>query len=132
GMFQAFFDTAQDAMFVIEAATRRIVHVSAQAAHESGYAQDQLVGLDIGRVLRERDGAPCGSLADHGLRSDMTPRPLWLIGQQGEAVPVSVSAIAFKWTAVSHVLLIVHESQQEAMLVASAALTPEREDFPSI
>ena len=133
GLLQAFFDTAQDAMLVVDAATRRIVHANPSAARDTGYARDELIGMSLPRLLGPARGDPEGAGADIG-RADIGraigPMTLRLIARDGDAARVTVTASAFQWNAASHLLLIARRGEPAA--AADPVLGPEREDFPTI
>jgi PAS domain S-box-containing protein len=128
GLLQAFFDTAQDVMLVVDAATRRIVHASPSAARDTGYSHDELVGMSLPRLLGPARGDSEEAAGDIGTAAG--PMVLRLIGRNGDAARVTVMASAFQWGAARHLLLIARREQP--VPAAGSGLGPEREDFPTI
>ena len=55
---EAFFEAAEDAVFVVDATTRTIAGANARALHDTGYPAGELKGLGIDKLLRRQDGIP--------------------------------------------------------------------------
>ena len=131
---QAFFNTAEDAVFVIEAATGIIVEASAKAIHETGYQPEELQGLGFDRLLRQEDRARLLSFCASGCKpGDLGCHSQQLIRKNGETLSVNVSTVRFRWKLVSYVVLIASEKEgAPACVNVRNTPLPEREDFPSI
>lgn len=55
-LYQAFFNTASDPIFVLDAATKTIVKANAQAIKYTGYRPDEIAGLPVDRLFRSQNG----------------------------------------------------------------------------
>jgi len=53
-LYQAFFNTTSDSIFVVDAAAKTIVEANAQALNDTGYRPEGLNGLAIDRVFQAR------------------------------------------------------------------------------
>jgi two-component system, NtrC family, response regulator AtoC len=133
-LLQAFLRTAEDAVFVIEAATGIVVEASLKAIHETGYPLEELRGLGIDHLLHQKDRSPlpCFS-ADSGKATAIDCQCLQLLKKNGESLPVSISTVRFEWRMASHIILIASKTQEVASCInARNTSLPEREDFPTI
>jgi len=132
GLLQAFFDTADDTVLVVDVASRRIVHANPQAARDTGYARDELIGASVDRLLGPARGEPDGARGDLARLAAAGPVPRRLLARHRDAMRVTVTASAFQWNAAGHVLIVARRTDAAPAGAAEAALGPEREDFPTI
>jgi two-component system, NtrC family, response regulator AtoC len=130
---QAFFNSAEDAIFVIEVATGDIIAASAKAIGETGYSVEELHGIGIDHVLRDEKTA---SALLFGIDKKPTERGCHraqLLTKNGKTLPVNIIASRFQWNRARYVVLIVQTAQAELpCAIVHNGLLPEREDFPSI
>ena len=132
GLLQAFFDTADDTVLVVEVATRRIVHANPQAARATGRARDELIGTSIDRLLGPERGEPEAGL-DLSRLTGAGSIPLRLLLRPRDAARLRVTASAFEWRGASHLLILARRDDTAAAVAATEpGLGPEREDFPTI
>jgi PAS domain S-box-containing protein len=135
-LYQAFFNTASDPIFVLDAATKTIVKANAQAIKYTGYRSNELAGLSIDRLFRSQNGV---ELLFFFQNTDdaTTLAGLQLLKKNGETIAVNVSTTCVEWNLAKYLFVIVREG--EAALPRShpnteidSASWPEREDFPTI
>jgi len=55
-LYQAFFNMASDAIFVIDLETFTVIEANTRMLHCTGYGREELLGMPIQRLLRSRDG----------------------------------------------------------------------------
>lgn len=136
-LYQAFFHTAGDAIFVFEAATKNLVETNAQALNATGYRSEEITGLAIDRLFRPQNGVDCpaffgnpdeaGRLCGYSLR---------LVRKNGETIAVNVSVTAVKWGDADYLFVTARTTNPTFSGVSSAtentAAWSEHEDFPSI
>jgi two-component system, NtrC family, response regulator AtoC len=136
-LYQAFFHTAGDAIFVFDAATKNLVDTNAQALNVTGYRSEEITGLAIDCLFRPQNGLNCpafsrnpdeaGKLRGYSLR---------LVRKSGETIAVNVSVTAVKWGDADDLFVTAHTTNPTFSGVSSAtensATWSEHEDFPSI
>jgi two-component system, NtrC family, response regulator AtoC len=135
-LYQAFFNTASDPIFVLDAATKTIVKANAQAIKYTGYRPDEIAGLSIDRLFRSQNGVELLFFFQNA--DDATTLVgLQLLKKNGETIAVNVSTTCVGWNLAKYLFVIVREG--EAALPHShpnteidSAPWPEREDFPTI
>ncbi|MEO8134760.1 MAG: hypothetical protein ABI831_12370, partial [Betaproteobacteria bacterium] len=131
---QAFFDSAESAVFVIETATGTIAAASLKAALETGYSPDEMRGLGIDRLFRQQEDAPplIGG-AGGSERGDPGCHAAQLVRKNGATLGIDFSIVRFKWKEAGYYVLIARESHGpvDGVDVRNTAL-PEREEFPTI
>jgi PAS domain S-box-containing protein len=129
---QSFFNTASDAIFVIDAATRSVTEANAQAIHDTGYPAEELKGLCIDCLFRQKNGAELSFFAESKPRGPCCDG-LRLVKKNGETIPVNISASCFKWNLAKYVFLIASKIDGALHCIGSGdTLLSEREDFPTI
>lgn len=132
-LYQAFFNSAEDAILVIEVATGNIIAASAKAISETGYSSEELYAIGIEHLLRdERSASPLFFCTDNK-RTDSGYHRAQLIKKDGKTLPVNISAARFQWNRASYVVLIARAAEAELpCAIARNSPLPEREDFPNI
>lgn len=133
-LYQAFFNTASDALFVIDAATKTIIEANARAINDTGYPAKELKGLCVDCLFRQQDraGAPfftenSGKVKDPGCHG------VQLVKKNGEVMTVNVSTSRFQWNLAEYVFLIASRIDDALPYIAPGdTLSSEREDFPTI
>jgi len=129
---QAWFDTAEDAVFVIDAETGNIAAANHQALSDTGYRSEELHGISVDRVLRRQDGAPL-DIPSHGQSCRQCVACHQLIAKCGDAVSVTVSTSRFCWRQTNCLFVIAaRQGGVEAAAGVPDARLPEREEFPTI
>ena len=132
-LFQAVFDTAQDAMFVVEAATGVIVAANAQAHIETGHP-GELRGVAIGRCLKPHDEATHGrdACATSWLKEFARCDAKLMVGD-GAPVSVDLSATRAQLDGTDCILVIAtRRRERDAATPERGDREPEREEFPTI
>ena len=135
-LYETFFKTATDAIFVFEVASKTLINANAQALKDAGYGCEELDGLPIDRLFCSQAG-----LSKHGIFGhrnevgDGCVEDLRLIRKNGETIAVNVSLTPLRWGEVIY-LFVVARRQNATLCVGpvaeSSGAWSEREDFPSI
>lgn len=132
-LYQAFFNSAEDAILVIEVATGNIIAASAKAISETGYSSEELYAIDIEHLLRDEKSASPLFFCTDNKRTDSGYHRAQLIKKDGKTLPVNISAARFQWNRASYVVLIARAAEAELpCAIARNSPLPEREDFPNI
>ena len=131
---EVFFNTASDAIFVIDAATWTIIEANAQAIDDTGYPAEELKGLCIDCLFRQKHGAGPPLFGENsGKAKDPCCHGVQLVKKNGEAMAMNVSASRFKWRLADYVFLIASKIDGARPCISSGdTLSSEREDFPTI
>ena len=136
-LYQAFFHTAGDAIFVFDAATKDLVETNAQALNDTGYRSEEIRGLAIDRLFRPQNGLNCPAFSRNPdeagrLRGDSVR----LVRKSGETIAVNVSIAPVKWGDAAYLFVTARTTSATLPCVSSAtensAAWSEHEDFPSI
>lgn len=136
-LYQAFFHTADDAIFVFDAATKNLVDTNAQALNVTGYRSEEITGLAIDCLFRPQNGLnrpafsrnpdETGRLCGYSLR---------LVRKSGETIAVNVSITPVKWGDADYLFVTARTTNAALSCVSSAtensAAWSEHEGFPSI
>ena len=129
---QAFFNTTEDWIFVIEAESQTIAEASDQAIKDTGYTLEGLQTLPIERLLRHRDGATIAILSGDRWGGDRS-HGLRFLKKNGEFVSVNTNTIWFKRGLARYALLIIRKTEEALPCIRSEdGLGSERESFPTI
>jgi two-component system, NtrC family, response regulator AtoC len=135
-LYQAFFNTASDPIFVLDATTKTIVKANAQAIKYTGYRPDELAGLSIDRLFRPQNGVELLFFFQNA-DDATTLAGLQLLKKNGETIAVNVNTTCVEWNLAKYLFVIAREG--EAALPRShpnteidSAPWPERENFPTI
>jgi len=133
-LFQAFFNTAQDAIFIIDAATRTVSEANVQAVKDTGYPLGELKGCCADTLFRLPDGSPFSFFTENDSRpAECRSQDLRVLRKNGETLPVGVDASCFSWNQTSYVFVAARKSEDVSYgAVPRPATTWEREDFPTI
>ena len=132
-LYQAFFNSAEDAILVIEVATGNIIAASAKAISETGYSSEELYAIGIEHLLRDEKSASPLFFCTDNKRTDSGYHRAQLIKKDGKTLPVNISAARFQWNRASYVVLIARAAEAELpCAIARNSPLPEREDFPNI
>lgn len=132
-LYQAFFNSAEDAIVVIEVATGNIIAASAKAISETGYSSEELYAIGIEHLLRDEKSASPLFFCTDNKRTDSGYHRAQLIKKDGKTLPVNISAARFQWNRASYVVLIARAAEAELpCAIARNSPLPEREDFPNI
>jgi PAS domain S-box-containing protein len=135
-LYQAFFNTASDPIFVLDAATKTIVKANAQAIKYTGYRPDELAGLSIDRLFRSQNGVELLFFFQNA--DDATTLVgLQLLKKNGDTIAVNVSTTCVEWNLAKYLFVIVREGKaalphSHPNTEIDSAPWPEREDFPTI
>lgn len=132
-LYQAFFDSARDPIFVIDAITKVVVKANARAINDTGYRPEEINGLAMDRLFRQQDGSGLSSCFGNG--SDAAKTRCQLIKKNGKTIAVSVSATRVAWRFEKYLFIIAREGTLPCITAAvenDSASSPEREDFPTI
>lgn len=130
-LFQAFFDTSQDAIFVVDAEIHSIADANAKAIRNSGYSLEELQSITLERLLQRHNGAAFSLLPEHEWeRIGPVGYALSLVRKTGEGVAVHVKACWFTCNQTSYVMVVCTDASTTA--AAAETVTWEREDFPTI
>ncbi len=134
-LYQAFFDTASDPIFVIDAITKAVVEANVQAINDTGYQPEEINGLAMDRLFRQQDGSGLSCCFGNG--SDAAKTHCQLVKKNGDTIAVSVSATRVVWRFEKYLFIIARESEGALPCVTAAAENDsasslEREDFPAI
>ena len=131
---QAFCNTAEDAVFIIDATTGIIADASAKAIIETGYLPEEIRGLGIDRLFRQEDQAlPLFAFVGSKKPANFSCHSSQLVKKNGKTLCVNLSTVRFRWKQASYAVLVASEIEEASACVnvRSTAL-PEREDFPTI
>jgi two-component system response regulator AtoC len=136
-LYQAFFNTVGDLIFVVDAAAKTIVEANTQAINATGYQAGELGGLAFDRLFRQQEG-PSIFLEpiDEAKRSSRDE--LLLVKKDGKTVAVNVSTTWVKWNLTKYLFLIARESDATltcggcSAAESSDAAWSEQKDFPTI
>jgi PAS domain S-box-containing protein len=91
-LYQAFFHTAGDAIFVFDAATKNLVDTNAQALNVTGYRSEEITGLAIDCLFRPQNGLNCPAFSRNLDEADrLCGYSLRLVRKNGETIAVNVS-----------------------------------------
>jgi len=128
-LFRAFFEVSTDSIFVIDAATDRVVDANARAVAVTGRSLTEIQGAPVERVFHS-----CGDLFAHPFEPSARRVDLELSTHTGHR-PVSARVASI--SSATARLLIVSVSEHPAAPNAPAARPPDdvwpaRDDFPSI
>ena len=130
-LFQAFFDTSEDAIFVVDAEAHSIIDANTRAIRDSGYSLEELQRLTFERLLQRHNGTAFSLLPEHEWeRIGPIGYAVLLVKKTGEGVAVHLKACAFKCNQTSYVMLVCKDASATA--APADTLTWEREDFPTI
>ena len=136
GLYETFFKTATDAMFVFERATKTLINANAQALKDTGYRFEELNGFFIDRLFCSQGGTSAQTLcgqANGGGKECVDG--LRLISKSGETIAVNVSLTPLGWGEVIYVFIVARRQNADFGVrpaTESSAAWSEREDFPSI
>jgi PAS domain S-box-containing protein len=123
-LYQAFFHTAGDAIFVFDAATKNLVHRNARALNVAGYRSEEITGLAIDRLFRPQNGVDCPAFFGNPDEAGRLCRySLRLVRKNGETIAVNVSITPVKWGESDYLFMTARTTN---------AAWSEHEDFPSI
>lgn len=136
-LYQTFFNTVDDSIFVVDAATNTIVEANEKAINTTGFYSEELIGLAFDRLFRPPEGASVflGPI-DEAKRSSRDE--LLLVKKDGKTVAVNVSATWVEWNLTKYLFLSARQS--DATLICGAcpsaeicdASWSEQKDFPTI
>jgi PAS domain S-box-containing protein len=135
-LYQTFFNTVDDSIFVVDYATQTIIDANIQAINSSGFQPEELIGLNFDRLFRSRNGAsfflePIGD-------SLKSPRDeLQLVKKDGKTVALIVSTTWVEWNLTKYLFLIARESDVTLACSCFSAESSDaawsgQEDFPAI
>jgi len=128
-VFRAFFEISADSIFVIDAATDRVVDANARAAAVTGRSLTEILGAPVERVFHS-----CGDLFAHPFDPSARRVDLEIATNTGHR-PVSARVASI--SSASSRLLFVSISEDPTASNAPASQQPDdawpaRDDFPSI
>jgi PAS domain S-box-containing protein len=130
-LFQAFFDTSEDAIFVVDAQAHSIADANARAIRDSGYSREELESTTLEHLLQRHNGAVFSLPSEHEWeRIGPVGYALSLVRKTGEGVPVHVKACWFTCNRTSYVMLVCKDTSNTEAPAQTG--TWEREDFPTI
>lgn len=137
-LYQAFFNAASDAIFVIDEATKTIIEANAQALNDTGYRPEELKGLPIDHVFRLQNGLGFSCLSQISDDASKTSRGgLQLVKMNGDTIVVNVSTICIEWDSTKYLFIVARK--MDAMLPVTnfplegnSISWSELRDFPAI
>jgi PAS domain S-box-containing protein len=110
-LYQAFFNTANDSIFVVDAATKTIVEANAQAINSTGFQPEDLRGLSIDRLFRPQNGLGLSFFFENSVDARKTCCDgLQLVKKNDESIAVNVSATWVEWDVVKYLFLVAREN----------------------
>lgn len=136
-LYQAFFHTAGDAIFVFDAATKNLVDTNAQALNVTGYRFEEITGRGIDRLFRPQNGLNYPAFSGNPDEAGrLCGDSLRLVRKNGETIAVNVSITPVKWGDADYLFVTARTTSATLSSVSSArensAAWSEHEDFPSI
>lgn len=132
-LYQAFFNSAEDAILVIEVATGDIIAASAKAIGETGYSAEELHGIGIDHLLRDETTASPLLFGIDKKPTNSGCHRAQLITKNGKTLLVNITVAWFQWNRASYVVLIARAAKAElSCAIDRSTPLPEREDFPNI
>jgi len=136
-LYQIFFNTVDDSIFVVDVAAKTVVEANARAINTTGFQAEELKGLAFDRLFRPpKGGSVFWELVDDGKRTCRDK--LLLVKKDGNIMKVNVNATRVEWNLTKYLFLIAREG--DAPLICGAcpsaeicdALWSEQKDFPTI
>ena len=135
-LYETFFKSATDAIFVFGAAAKTLVNANAQALEDTGYGCEELSGLSIDRLFCSQGGSStpafCSAANEAG---EEGLDGLRLIKKNGETIAVNVGLTPLRWGEASYLFVTARRTNGALRVnpvAESSAAWSEREDFPSI
>ncbi len=137
-LYHLFFNTASDAIFVIDATTRAVVDANTLAIDSMGYRLEELTGIPIDLLLRPQNGRGISCFSSSAIDARETGCDgVQLIKKNGEAIAVSVSATGVEWNQTKILFVIARKlnaMQSCTDFTAEGSDHPfsEQSDFPTL
>jgi PAS domain S-box-containing protein len=135
-LYQAFFNTFGDSIFIVDAAAKTIMDANEQAIKVTGFQAEELRGLAFDRLFIPLEGT---SVFLEVLEEDkkLVFDNICLVIKDGKAVNVNVSSTWIEWNLTKYLMLIVRETDKLPTYGCtnsgcSDALWTEQKDFPTI
>jgi len=136
-LYQAFFHTVGDAIFVFDAVTQTLIEANAQALNDTGYRSEEIKGRAIDRLFQPRNGLSWPAVFRNADESGkVCCEGLQLIRKNGETIAEKVTVTCVRWDEVNYLFVVAHKldaalSRPDSAVERSAAWS-EQKDFPSI
>ena len=137
-LYQTFFNTAGDPIFLINARAKIVVEANVQAIKQTGYQPQELEGLPFERLFRPRDGSGFSFVFEAtGAAARRCCDELWLLKKNGEAIAVNVSTTWVEWNSTKYLFLMACERDVtlpciDSIVESADSSWREQEDFPPI
>jgi PAS domain S-box-containing protein len=108
-LYHAFFNTASDAIFVIDLETCTVIDANARMLYRSGYRREELLGIPIQRLLRSRDGQQLAAIISNILAGETSCKDLQLLTNSCAAIEIGISASSAEWNGSTILFVIIHD-----------------------
>jgi len=135
-LYQSFFNTFGDSIFVVDAATKSIIEANVQAINSTGFQPEELNGLAVDRLFQSQNGASIFlEPADETTKSSRDE--LLLVKKDGKSFAVNVSVTWIEWNLKKYLFLFARKSDTVLTCDGSAAASRDASwsdlsDFPAI
>jgi PAS domain S-box-containing protein len=137
-LYKIFFNTAGDAIFIIDVETQTVVEANTQAINCTGYQPEEIAGLSVERLFRLPPGMALPFRFQEAYDTTQTRLDgLQLVKRNAEAVEVSINASIIECNQSKILFVIVRELDGVPAQCNSTSATGnitwrEEESFPSI
>lgn len=111
-LYHAFFNTASDAIFVIDLETCTVIEANVRMLHRSGYQREEMLGMPIQRLLQSRDGRQLTSIFSRILAGETSCKDLQLLTNSCAVIEIGISASSAEWNGSTILFVIVHDLSQ--------------------
>jgi PAS domain S-box-containing protein len=135
-LYQAFFNTVDDSIFVIDVASKAIVEANAQAINTTGFQSEELSGLACDHLFQPQEGASIFWDSIDKVKK-LPYREMRLMKKDGNPVMVNVSATWVEWKLMKYLFLIARQNNAEpacdcSLTESNGVSWSEQKDFPTI
>ncbi|MCI0695265.1 sigma-54 dependent transcriptional regulator [candidate division KSB1 bacterium] len=111
-LYQVFFNTANDAIVVIDLETCTVIDANVRMLHRSEYQREELLGMPIQRLLRSRDGRQPTAIFSRMPDEETSSKALQLINKNGAVGEISINASSVECNGAIVFFVIVRDLNQ--------------------
>ncbi|MGH8491062.1 MAG: sigma-54 interaction domain-containing protein [Gammaproteobacteria bacterium] len=136
-LYQMFFNSASDAVFVFDAATETLIEANIQALNDTGHQHEEIKGLAIDRLFRAQNGSNAHAFPRNADEADAACcNGLRLVRKSGEVIAVDASVTRLQWGEQNFIFIAARKLIAALSCADSTTDTRatwfEQVDFPSI
>ncbi len=136
-LYQEFFNTAHEAVFVVDLTTSTVIEANARMLDCTGYRREELLGMPIQRLLRNWGERQLATVVSRMALGEARCNDLHLLMKSGVLIAIGISASLVECEGETILFGIVHDLSRAPRevngLVESYSHSKEGElDFPTI